>query len=58
MKSCFFIGHRDAPETVFATLINTLEKLILEENVGFFYVGQYGNFDRLAALAVKQLKKQ
>jgi len=58
MKSCFFIGHRDTPETVLATLLDTLEKLILEENVVFFYVGQYGNFDRLAALAVKQLKKQ
>ena len=26
--------------------------------LAYFYVGQYGNFDRLAALAVKQLKKQ
>ena len=58
MKSCFFIGHRDAPETVLASLLDTLKRLIVEENVAYFYVGQYGNFDRLAALAVKQLKKQ
>ena len=58
MKSCFFIGHRDSPESLLAHLTILLERLIVEENVGHFYVGQYGNFDRMAALAVKQLKKQ
>ena len=57
MKSCFFIGHRDAPDSVLAHLTVTLERLIVEESVGFFYVGQYGSFDRLATLAVKQLKQ-
>lgn len=58
MKSCFFIGHRDTPDTVLAELIILLERLIVEENVGCFYVGQYGSFDRIAAAAVKRLKKQ
>lgn len=40
-----------------AHLTVTLERLIVEESVGFFYVGQYGSFDRLAGLAVKQLKQ-
>lgn len=57
MKSCFFIGHRDAPDTVLAYLTVTLERLIVEDSVGYFYVGQYGDFDRLAALAVKRLKQ-
>ena len=57
MKSCFFIGHRDAPDAVLAHLTVTLERLIVEESVGFFYVGQYGSFDRLATLAAKQLKQ-
>ena len=58
MKSCFFIGHRDAPESVLSSLTIALERLIVEENVGYFYVGQYGSFDRMAALAVKQLKEK
>lgn len=58
MKSCFFIGHRDAPESVLSSLTIAVERLIVEENVGHFYVGQYGSFDRMAALAVKQLKKK
>ena len=58
MKSYFFIGHRDAPESVLSSLTIALERLIVEENVGYFYVGQYGSFDRMAALAVKQLKEK
>lgn len=57
MNSCFFIGHADTPEAVFAQLTQAVERLILKENVGYFYVGGYGNFDRLAAMAVKRLKK-
>lgn len=57
MNSCFFIGYADTPEAVFAQLMQTVERLILKENVGYFYVGGYGNFDRLAAMAVKRLKK-
>lgn len=56
MKSCFFIGHRDAPDSVLAHLTQAVEMLILRENVSCFYVGSYGSFDRLTALAVKRLK--
>ena len=58
MKSCFFIGHRDAPERIQSQLTTEVERLIVEENVGYFYVGLYGSFDRMAALTVKQLKKK
>lgn len=58
MRSCFFIGHRDTPEKILPLLTTTVERLIAKENVGYFYVGQYGGFDRMAALAVKQLKKK
>lgn len=57
MKSCFFIGHRNAPESVLGYLTQAIEMLILEENVRCFYVGAYGSFDRLAALAVRRLKR-
>lgn len=58
MKSCFFIGHRDTPESTHTQLTTAVERLIVEENVGYFYVGQYGSFDRMAALTVKQIKKK
>lgn len=58
MKSCFFIGHREADERLLPWLIRTIEKLVSQENVTCFYVGRYGGFDRIAASAVKQVKRR
>lgn len=58
MKSCFFIGHREASEELFSTLRQTVEKHITEYGVTEFIVGGYGGFDRLAASAVISLKQQ
>lgn len=58
MKSCFFIGHREADDRLLPKLIDTIEWLITEENVSGFYVGGYGGFDRIAGIAVKQAKKR
>ena len=57
MKSCFFIGHREANEKLLPRLSWEIERLITEENVRYFYVGGYGGFDRMAAVAVKQAKQ-
>ena len=57
-KSCFFIGHREADERLLPRLKLTIERLITEENVRFFYVGEYGGFDRIAAAAVKYAKQK
>lgn len=57
MKSCFFIGHREADERLLPTLVNTIEKLVATECVTCFYVGGYGGFDRIAASAVKRIKQ-
>ena len=57
-KSCFFIGHREAGERLLPRLELTIEKLIAEENVRYFYVGGYGGFDRIAAAAVKRAKQK
>ena len=56
MKSCFFIGHREADERLLPILTAAIERLIIEEQVSFFYVGGYGGFDRIAATAVKRMK--
>ncbi|MBQ8238872.1 MAG: DUF1273 family protein [Oscillospiraceae bacterium] len=58
MKSCFFIGHREADERLFPRLEETVERLIIEEDVRHFYVGNYGGFDRIAAKCVKTLKQR
>ena len=58
MKSCFFIGHREADERLLPVLQSTIRRLIEEEDVTEFYVGGYGGFDRIAGAAVKQLKAQ
>ena len=58
MKSCFFIGHREADERLLSRLELEIERLIQEENVRYFYVGGYGGFDRIATAAVKRAKQK
>ena len=55
-KTCFFIGHRDALDTIYPALLAEVERHITELGVGEFIVGHYGRFDSLAARAVKELK--
>ncbi len=57
MKSCFFIGHREAEEELRPILAETVERHIIEYGVTCFYVGGYGWFDAMAAKAVKEAKK-
>lgn len=57
MKTCFFIGHRDAPESIYERLLTAVERHISEYSVTDFVVGRYGNFDRLAARAVMEAKQ-
>lgn len=51
-KTCFFIGHRDAPDSLLPFLITEVERQVTECHVREFVVGHYGNFDALAARAV------
>ena len=57
MKTCFFIGHRDAPESIYDRLLAAVERHITEYGVTEFVVGKYGNFDHLAARAVIEAKQ-
>lgn len=56
VKSCFFLGHRDAPDSIYPALLSIVEQHIIEYGVTEFFVGHYGNFDQLAARAVKESK--
>ena len=57
MKSCFFIGHRDTSEKVYQPLCEAIEACIAD-GTNEFIVGQYGDFDRLAARALIQAKRK
>ena len=57
-KTCFFVGHRDAPDSLAPELDALVERYITEYDVGEFVVGRYGGFDALAASAVKRAKKR
>ena len=58
MKSCFFIGHREADEGLLPRLELVIDRLIRDEGVRYFYAGGYGGFDRIAAAAVKRMKQK
>ncbi len=56
MKSCFFIGHREASSEVLPALREAVERHIVDYGVTEFVVGNYGGFDRMAAKAVIEAK--
>ena len=57
MKSCFFIGHREASSEILTALTEAIEKHITEYGVTEFVVGNYGGFDHMAAKAVITAKE-
>lgn len=59
-KRCCFAGHKDIYRDVRLQefLYDKCEKLIIEKNVKFFWIGNYGSFDALAARTVRKLKEK
>jgi len=59
IKSCYFAGHSMVFDSagIFLKLLTEIEKLITQDGVTEFRVGNYGDFDRLSARAVRELKK-
>ena len=57
MKSCFFIGHREASDELMPALQRAIEQHIEEYGVTEFIVGGYGGFDRLATVALVAAKR-
>ena len=58
MKSCFFIGHREASSEILPALVEAVEKHITEYGITEFIAGNYGGFDRMAAKAVIAAKER
>lgn len=58
MSTCFFIGHREALDSLLPQLFAEIERHITEYGVTEFVVGRYGRFDALAAKCIKAAKKR
>ena len=57
-KTCFFIGHREAPDSLLPELSAEIKRHITEYGVTDFVIGGYGRFDTLAASCVEKAKKR
>lgn len=57
MSICFFIGHRDAPDSIGAVLEESINCHIRQYGVTEFVVGRYGHFDRMGGQAVIKAKR-
>ena len=57
-KLCFFIGHRDAPDSLAEKLDEAIERHIVNFGVDSFVVGNYGHFDRMSQRALTRAKKR
>jgi uncharacterized phage-like protein YoqJ len=57
-KVCTFCGHHDADSSIYPALLVAIEKVVLENQVTLFYVGNQGSFDHMALKAIKELKER
>ena len=55
-KTCCFFGHREVTHNIRDRLTAIIKKLITEENVTEFYVGNQGQFDSMVYSVLKELK--
>ena len=58
MKACTFFGHANAPCGLEMKIYNIARQLIEDQGVDLFYIGNHGNFDRMAYTAIKKLKSE
>ena len=55
MHTCTFFGHSDTPFSVEEKLKSVLIDLIQTKEVRRFYVGNHGNFDKIARKVLREL---
>lgn len=58
MSACTFFGHRDCFQDIKPALMEIIEKLIVNEGVDTFYIGNQGQFDGQAYAALKKMKER
>ena len=57
MRSCAFFGNRNSSGRIKDKLISEVTKLIIEEEVDTFYVGNHGSFDGIVCKILNDLSK-
>ncbi len=57
-KVCFMFGHGTTPSSAFPEIEAAVKRHYLDYGIRTFIVGSRGSFDRMAATAIKSLKKQ
>ena len=55
-KTCCLFGHREVMHNIRPRLTAIIEKLITEEGVTEFYVGNQGQFDNMVYSVLKELR--
>lgn len=57
-KTCFLFGHADTPQSILPAIEDAVEKHYSIYGIQHFYVGNRGNFDSIAAKAVRNVKQK
>ena len=57
-KVCFLFGHATTPHHTLTQIEDAVQRHYLEYNIRTFVVGNRGNFDHYASVAVSNLKKR
>ena len=55
-KTCCFFGHREVKHNIRDKLTTITERLITEDGIKEFYVGNQGQFDSMVYSVLKELK--
>lgn len=58
LKTCFLFGHSDTPYSIQDKIEKAAEYHYINYSVRVFIIGSRGNFDSIAAAAIKSLKKK
>ena len=56
MLSCCFFGHSDSSFDIYDIIEVKIRAVIEDNNVKNFYVGNYGNFDKMVIRALRGIK--
>ncbi len=56
-KSCFLFGNADTPKSILPSLEQAIEEEY-SKGITVFYVGHHGDFDQLAATALRAVKRR
>lgn len=56
MAICTFFGHSDSPDNIYDDVKNTIIRLIENNNVTEFIVGNQGNFDRIVLRVLNSIR--